>query len=106
VVDRVYVIQNREGKFYIGLSDDVDRRISQHNAGVSKWTRGKEPWTLCMAKRRVIAFGSAKIGKPFEATKRRPRIISSCRSAPLVRNLELLGCAAAYLLFPLSSDVS
>ncbi len=23
---RVYVIQNREGKFYIGLSDDVDRR--------------------------------------------------------------------------------
>ena len=23
---RVYVIQNREGKFYIGLSDDVDLR--------------------------------------------------------------------------------
>ena len=38
-----------------------------------------------MAKRRVIAFGSAKIGKPFEATKRRPRIISSCRSPPLFR---------------------
>jgi hypothetical protein len=35
---------------------------------------------ICMAKRRLIAFGSTKIGKPFEATKRRPRIVSSCRS--------------------------
>src|SRR5437773_4333151 len=26
VAYRVYVIQNREGKFYIGLSDNVDRR--------------------------------------------------------------------------------
>ena len=43
---RVYVIQNREGKFYVGLSDDVDRRIDQHNGGVSKWTRAKGPWTL------------------------------------------------------------
>ena len=43
---RVYVIQNRDGKFYIGLSDDVDGRVQQHNVGVSKWTRGKGPWTL------------------------------------------------------------
>ena len=43
---RVYVIQNRDGKFYIGLSDDVGRRINQHNAGDSRWTRAKGPWTL------------------------------------------------------------
>jgi putative endonuclease len=43
---RVYVIQNRDGKFYIGLSDDVDRRINQHNVGDSRWTRRKGPWTL------------------------------------------------------------
>jgi putative endonuclease len=43
---RVYVIQNREGKFYIGLSVDVDRRIDQHNIGDSRWTRGKGPWIL------------------------------------------------------------
>jgi len=46
VTYRVYVIQNREGKFYVGLSDDVDRRIDQHNSGVSKWTRAKGLWTL------------------------------------------------------------
>jgi putative endonuclease len=46
VAYRVYVIQNREEKFYIGLSDDVARRIDQHNGGESTWTRGKGPWTL------------------------------------------------------------
>ena len=43
---RVYVLQNREGKFYVGLSDDVARRIEQHNSGFSRWTKGKGPWKL------------------------------------------------------------
>jgi hypothetical protein len=30
---RVYVIQNHEERFYIGLSDDVVRRVEQHNTG-------------------------------------------------------------------------
>ena len=42
----VYVLENSEGRFYIGLTDDVPRRVSQHNSGVSKWTRGKGPWKL------------------------------------------------------------
>src|SRR5207244_8975015 len=46
VTYRVYVILNRDRKLYIGLSDDVDRRIDQHNVGGSRWTRGKGPWTL------------------------------------------------------------
>src|SRR5439155_137489 len=37
----------------------------------------------CVAKRQAIAFRSAKTGKPFKATKRRPRIVSSCRAAAL-----------------------
>ena len=43
---RVYVIQNREGIFYIGLSDDVGRRVEQHNAGQSRWTKARGPWTI------------------------------------------------------------
>ena len=43
---RVYAIQNGDGRFYIGLSDDVVRRINQHNVGDSRWTRGKGPWRL------------------------------------------------------------
>jgi len=42
----VYVIQNHTARFYIGLSDDVNRRVSQHNDGLSQWTRNKGPWHL------------------------------------------------------------
>jgi len=42
----VYVLQNLEGKFYIGITDDVDRRIEDHNDGRSRWTKSRGPWTL------------------------------------------------------------
>ncbi|PYK52889.1 MAG: hypothetical protein DME48_13820 [Verrucomicrobia bacterium] len=29
---RVYILQNHAGKFYIGLSDDVARRVAQHRS--------------------------------------------------------------------------
>jgi len=45
-VYRVYVLQNSAGKFYVGVSGDVDRRLGEHNAGGSKWTKGRGPWRL------------------------------------------------------------
>jgi putative endonuclease len=35
-VHQVYVIRNNAGKFYIGLSEDVSKRLEQHNQGISK----------------------------------------------------------------------
>jgi putative endonuclease len=43
---RVYVLQNEEGRFYVGLSEDPELRLQQHNQGVSRWTRGKGPWKI------------------------------------------------------------
>jgi putative endonuclease len=43
---RVYVLQNPAGRFYIGVTGDVAKRLGQHNAGASRWTRGKGPWHL------------------------------------------------------------
>ena len=45
-VHRVYVLQNPRSRRYIGLSDDVERRVDQHNAGLSRWTKSRGPWTL------------------------------------------------------------
>ena len=42
----VYVLRNPAGKLYIGMSDDVARRLEQHNSGRSKWTKGKGPWQI------------------------------------------------------------
>jgi predicted GIY-YIG superfamily endonuclease len=43
---KVYVIQNAEGRFYVGLSEDVENRLVQHNNGASKWTKSRGPWVL------------------------------------------------------------
>jgi len=43
---RVYVLQNNAARFYIGLSDDVTRRLEQHNCGKSRWTAGRGPWVI------------------------------------------------------------
>jgi putative endonuclease len=42
----VYVIQNAEGRFYIGMSTDLEQRLIDHNTGISKWTKFRGPWTL------------------------------------------------------------
>ena len=42
----MYILENLGGKFYIGQTDDLVRRISQHNdpsATQSKFTRKNEP---------------------------------------------------------------
>ena len=42
----VYVIQNAEGRFYIGMTTDLQLRLIDHNTGVSKWTKYRGPWKL------------------------------------------------------------
>ena len=42
----VYVLRNAAGKFYIGVTTDVSKRLEQHNNGESKWTARYRPWTL------------------------------------------------------------
>lgn len=42
----VYVLRNIGGRKYIGLSEDLSRRLHEHNTGVSRWTRAKGPWAL------------------------------------------------------------
>ena len=34
------------GKFYIGSTSDIGRRLQYHNTGRSPYTRGKGPWYL------------------------------------------------------------
>ena len=57
---RVYLIENPRGRTYIGLSDDVDRRVRDHNEGLSKWTRSRGPWKLKWISRKFEVLGEAR----------------------------------------------
>ena len=45
----VYIIENPQGKFYIGHTDNLPRRIHEHNTpqpGLGKFTHKNGPWML------------------------------------------------------------
>jgi putative endonuclease len=47
MIHYVYVLKSlKDGRLYKGLSTDVNARLSQHNAGKVKATKGFRPWVL------------------------------------------------------------
>ena len=43
----VYIIQSETSRrFYIGSTEDVERRLGEHQRGHSLATRGRGPWKL------------------------------------------------------------
>ncbi|PVD51730.1 endonuclease [Terrimonas sp.] len=44
----VYVIRSEiDERFYVGLTEDVERRLKEHNSKKTKSTKGYIPWKLC-----------------------------------------------------------
>ncbi len=43
----VYVIRSKkDGRFYVGMTQNVDKRLVEHNSGRTKSTKGFIPWEL------------------------------------------------------------
>ncbi len=48
----VYIIESlSNGSFYIGSSDNVERRVRRHNSGYSRYTKRHRPWKLVYTER-------------------------------------------------------
>ncbi|MBU0682959.1 MAG: GIY-YIG nuclease family protein [Candidatus Omnitrophica bacterium] len=46
-----YIIECRDGAYYTGYTNDLDKRVTRHNAGLaSKYTRSKLPVKLVWSK--------------------------------------------------------
>jgi len=59
----VYVIECADGTLYTGYTTDVERRVSEHDAGEgAKYTRGRTPVTL----RHVESFESKSVAMSRE----------------------------------------
>jgi putative endonuclease len=43
----VYILQsNSNGRYYIGHTKSIPKRLEEHNTGFSKYTRNHHPWSL------------------------------------------------------------
>jgi putative endonuclease len=42
-----YVLKSlKENRLYIGMAENVERRLQEHNSGKTKSTKGYRPWEL------------------------------------------------------------
>ena len=47
----VYLLEGRDGSYYCGITNDLERRIKQHNSGTgAKYTKGRGPVKLIGSK--------------------------------------------------------
>lgn len=43
----VYILRSqKDGTYYVGSTQDVNRRLDRHNQGRSKYTKARRPWHL------------------------------------------------------------
>jgi putative endonuclease len=66
---RVYVLENPKRRFYTGISEDAEARNCQHNAGVSRWTRGKGPWEIVWQSERLSLSDARKLENVLKRQK-------------------------------------
>ncbi|MBS1723666.1 MAG: GIY-YIG nuclease family protein [Armatimonadetes bacterium] len=74
----VYILRStKTGRHYIGFTNDINRRLAEHNGGLNRSTKGRGPWEVVHTE----GHGSK------EAAVRRELQIKSWKSAPAICRL-------------------
>jgi putative endonuclease len=88
---QVYILQSKvNGSFYIGQTNDFERRFSDHNKGFSKSTSRYAPWNLVWIANvddRKLAF---RLEQELKSLKSRLRIMKYITENPYVPGSENL----------------
>ena len=72
----VYILQSlKDLSFYIGQCDDLDRRMSKHFDGMSKYTASKRPLRLCYFETYLSRTEALKREKEIKRYKSRKYIL-------------------------------
>ncbi|MBJ97100.1 GIY-YIG nuclease family protein [Mesonia oceanica] len=59
----VYVLRSlKDGRLYKGLTQNVEKRLKQHNQGENRSTKGFTPWELVLTK----SFDSREKARDYE----------------------------------------
>jgi putative endonuclease len=66
----VYILQSlKDFSFYVGQCDDLDRRMSKHFDGFSKYTASKRPWRLVYFEMKQTRSEALKREKEIKSKK-------------------------------------
>ncbi|QIA06443.1 GIY-YIG nuclease family protein [Draconibacterium halophilum] len=65
---KVYAIQSeKDGRIYVGFTEDLDRRIGEHNSGKTKSTKGFTPWKLIFQQTCGYRIEARKLEKYYKS---------------------------------------
>jgi len=74
----VYFAQSlKDNKFYIGVTDNVERRLAEHNNGLARSTRGRRPFIVA----RTEEYSDIQLAY------RRERFLKSKKSAKIIKRI-------------------
>ena len=62
----VYIIQSEEGYVYVGQTNDMDRRLREHNSGHSCWTKRGNNWVLLYQENYETRVGAVRRERYFK----------------------------------------
>ena len=65
----VYAIQAKNGRIYVGQSENVEHRLDAHNKGAVPSTKADRPWTMIKCE----TFGTREQARFFEWQLKRSR---------------------------------
>jgi putative endonuclease len=81
----VYIIQSaKDGRYYVGSTQDIEARVARHNQGRSKYTRNRGPWEVVYFEEYSRRADAVKREKVIKNRKRRDyinRLVSASRHA-------------------------
>ena len=58
----VYILKDRNGKFYVGSTDNLERRFKQHKNGHTQTTRNMNDFEIVLKQE----YGSLKLARKIE----------------------------------------
>ena len=73
----VYILESQSnGRLYIGFTNNLDRRIGEHNAKQTKSTRNKGPWNILYAREGLTKPEAMLLEQKLKKWKNRKRVLS------------------------------
>jgi putative endonuclease len=68
----VYILQSeKSGRYYIGSSEDPQKRLIEHNSGKTVSTKNKGPWMLRLSQRYPTLLEARRVEKKLKKFKSR-----------------------------------
>ena len=78
----VYILKSaRNGRYYVGYTTNIDRRVATHNAGGVRATRYLRPWALVYTEEHPDATAARKRERYLKRLKSRIALEVLIRSA-------------------------